>query len=134
MQLSRVRSSWCLVVSVVIAESGTRFVLMSRPPQLAGVPHRRAQAMAASTTSRGIRTIPPAMTVKEQLQRAIDGLSDEEAADVLLLVSQSRDLGGDAATRILDGIDGAYERAQLGVDQAQSGQTTSLDDLDRASR
>lgn len=74
------------------------------------------------------------MTVKEQLQRAIDGLSDEEAADVLLLVSQSRDLGAETATRILDGIDGAYERAQFGVGQAQSGQTTSLDDLDRASR
>jgi hypothetical protein len=91
-------------------------------------------ALAAWRVGTHARIISLAMTVKEQLQRAIDGLSDEEAADVLLLVSQSRDLSGDAATRILDGIDGAYERAQLGASQVQSGQTTSLDDLDRAPR
>ena len=30
---------------------------------------------------------------------------------------------------LLDGIDGAYERAQLGLQQAQAGQTVSVDDL-----
>jgi hypothetical protein len=30
---------------------------------------------------------------------------------------------------LLDGIDGAYERAQLGVRQAAAGQTVALDDL-----
>jgi predicted transcriptional regulator len=30
---------------------------------------------------------------------------------------------------LLDGIDGAYERAQLGLRQAQAGQTVSLDQL-----
>ena len=30
---------------------------------------------------------------------------------------------------LLDGIDGAYERAQLGLRQAQAGQTVSLDEL-----
>jgi hypothetical protein len=30
---------------------------------------------------------------------------------------------------LLDGIPGAYERAQLGLQQAKAGQTVSLDDL-----
>jgi hypothetical protein len=30
---------------------------------------------------------------------------------------------------LLDGVPGAYERAQLGLEQARSGQTISLDDL-----
>ena len=30
---------------------------------------------------------------------------------------------------LLDGIDGAYDRAQLGVRQARTGQTVSLDEL-----
>jgi predicted transcriptional regulator len=30
---------------------------------------------------------------------------------------------------LLDGIDGAYERAQLGLRQAHAGQTVSLDEL-----
>jgi len=34
-----------------------------------------------------------------------------------------------AITELLDGIDGAYERAQLGLEQAHRGQTTALDDL-----
>jgi hypothetical protein len=31
--------------------------------------------------------------------------------------------------RILDGISGAFDRAQLGLEQARAGQTTSLDEL-----
>jgi hypothetical protein len=30
---------------------------------------------------------------------------------------------------LLDGIDGAFERAHLGLEQARSGETTELDDL-----
>ncbi len=30
---------------------------------------------------------------------------------------------------ILDGIDGAFERAQLGLEQAKSGETVALDEL-----
>ena len=30
---------------------------------------------------------------------------------------------------LLDGISGAFERAQLGLDQARSGETVALDDL-----
>ena len=74
------------------------------------------------------------MTAKEQLRRAVDDLSEAEAADVLVLLSQGGDLDGETATRILDGIDGAYERAQLGLEQARAGRTTSLDDLERGSR
>jgi hypothetical protein len=74
------------------------------------------------------------MTAKEQLRRAIDDLSEAEAADVLELISRSRDVDAETATEVLDGIDGAYERAQLGVEQARAGQTTSLDDLERGSR
>ena len=74
------------------------------------------------------------MTAKEQLRRAIDDLSEAEAADVLELLSRSRDVGAETATQVLDGIDGAYERAQLGLEQARGGQTTSLGDLERGSR
>jgi hypothetical protein len=74
------------------------------------------------------------MTAKEQLRRAIDDLSEAEAADVLELLSRSRALDPETATQVLDGIDGAYERAQLGLEQARGGQTTSLDDLERGSR
>ena len=74
------------------------------------------------------------MTAKEQLRRAIDDLSEAEAADVLELISRSRDLDAETATEVLDGIDGAYERAQLGLEQARTAETTSLDDLERGSR
>jgi hypothetical protein len=74
------------------------------------------------------------MTAKEQLRRAIDDLSEAEAADVLELISRSRDFDAETATEVLDGIDGAYERAQLGLQQARRGETTSLDDLERGSR
>lgn len=71
------------------------------------------------------------MTAKEQLRQAIDDLSEDEAADLLLVLS-TRDLDGETATRILDGIPGAFERAQLGLQQAREGKTTSLEDLRRA--
>ena len=74
------------------------------------------------------------MTAKEQLRRAIDDLSEAEAADVLDLLSRTRELDAEHVTATLDGIDGAYDRAQRGLEQAQAGQTTSLDDLERGSR
>ena len=74
------------------------------------------------------------MTAKEQLQFAISDLTEDEAADVLQLLSQPRGLDGETATRALDGIEDAYKRAQRGSQQARLGETTSLDDLDRASR
>jgi len=74
------------------------------------------------------------MTAKEKLRQAVEHLSEAQAADLLELLERSPDLDGEAATEILDGIDGAYERAQLGREQARSGQTTSLDDLNRAAR
>lgn len=73
------------------------------------------------------------MTAKEQLLRAIDDLSEAEAADVLQILTQTRDLDGQAATAILDGIEGAFERAHVGLEQAREGQTTSLSDLHRGS-
>jgi hypothetical protein len=81
----------------------------------------------------GGRTIETAMTAKEKLRHVVDDLSEAEAADVLELLSGSRVLDGEALTQILDGIPGAYESAQRGLQQAREGRTTSLDDL-RASR
>jgi hypothetical protein len=72
------------------------------------------------------------MTAKEQLQQAVARLTEDEAADVLELLSRSQPLDGETATRVLDGIDGAHERARLGLQQAHEGRTRSLDDLDRA--
>jgi hypothetical protein len=73
-----------------------------------------------------------AMTAKEQLRRAIDDLTEDEAADLLQVLSNTRDLDAETATRILDGIPGAFERAQLGLQEAREGKTTSLEDLRRA--
>jgi hypothetical protein len=53
---------------------------------------------------------------------------------VLQLLSQPRGLDGETATRLLDSIDGAWESAQLGLEQARAGQTASLGDLKRAKR
>jgi len=39
------------------------------------------------------------------------------------------DVDTDNVVQILDGISGAFERAQLGLEQARSGLTTPLDDL-----
>jgi hypothetical protein len=72
------------------------------------------------------------MTAKEQLQQAVARLTEDEAADVLELLSRSQPLDGETATGVLDGIEGAHERARLGLQQAQEGRTRSLDDLDRA--
>ncbi len=73
------------------------------------------------------------MTAKEQLLRAIDDLTEEEAADVLQLLSQPRDLDSETATKLLDSIPGAWEDAQRGLEDARAGRTTSLDEL-RAKR
>jgi len=72
------------------------------------------------------------MTAKEQLRQAIDDLTEEEAADVLQLLAQPRGLSGETATRILNGIEGAFERARLGSQQGREGKATPLDELDRA--
>jgi predicted transcriptional regulator len=48
-----------------------------------------------------------------------------------LLSSALDDADPDARNivELLDGLSGAYERAQLGLKQAQAGETVSLDDL-----
>ena len=48
-----------------------------------------------------------------------------------LLSSALDDADPDArnVVELLDGLPGAYERAQLGLTQAQTGETVSLDDL-----
>lgn len=74
------------------------------------------------------------MTAKEQLQRAVGDLTEDEAADVLQLLAQPRNLDGETATRLLDSIPGAWETAQRGLDDARAGRTTSLGDLRRANR
>ncbi len=73
------------------------------------------------------------MTAKEKLLQVVDDLSEAEAADVLELLAGSRALDGETLTQILDGIPGAYESAQRGLQEAREGKTTSLDEL-RASR
>ena len=48
------------------------------------------------------------------------------------LLSQALDEADPDARHVgelLDGIDGAYERAQIGLEQARSGQTLALDEL-----
>ncbi len=73
------------------------------------------------------------MTAKEKLRQVVDDLSEDEAVDVLEMLSGSRVLDGEALTQILDRIPGALESAQRGLQQAREGKATSLDEL-RASR
>ncbi|HEY2766669.1 MAG TPA: hypothetical protein VGI76_00320 [Solirubrobacteraceae bacterium] len=48
-----------------------------------------------------------------------------------LLATAIEEIDPDARnlTSVLDGIPGAYERARLGLEQAQAGETISLDEL-----
>lgn len=55
------------------------------------------------------------MTAREQLRQVVDGLSADEAADALQVLSQRGELDGETATKILDSIPGAWQRAQQGL-------------------
>ncbi len=71
------------------------------------------------------------MTAKDELRRAIEDLTEDEATDLLEVVRNRAVLDAETATRILDGIPGAFESAQLGSQQGREGQTISLDELRR---
>lgn len=51
------------------------------------------------------------------------------ARSLLSTAIDDTDPDADSATAVLEGIDGAWERAQLGRTQAASGETVGLDDL-----
>lgn len=51
------------------------------------------------------------------------------ARSLLARAIDEADVDARHVVELLDGIPGAYERAQLGLEQAQSGQTVSLDEL-----
>ena len=51
------------------------------------------------------------------------------ARSLLSTAIDDSDPDADRVTAVLEGIDGAWERAQLGRRQAASGETLSLDDL-----
>jgi hypothetical protein len=51
------------------------------------------------------------------------------ARSLLLSALDDAALDAENVIRLLDGLSGAYERAELGRRQAESGETVSLDDL-----
>jgi predicted transcriptional regulator len=51
------------------------------------------------------------------------------ARSLLTSAIEATDPDADNVVALLDGIDGAYERAQLGLRQASTGQTVLLDEL-----
>jgi hypothetical protein len=51
------------------------------------------------------------------------------ARSLLSQALDEADVDARHVVELLDGIPGAYERAQLGLEQARSGQTVSLDEL-----
>ena len=51
------------------------------------------------------------------------------ARSLLLSALDETALDADNVVRLLDGLPGAYERAELGRRQAEAGETVSLDDL-----
>lgn len=57
---------------------------------------------------------------------------EDEFASLLLssAIDQADELDGERLTEILDGIPGAFERAELGRAQAAKGETIPLEDLD----
>ena len=64
-----------------------------------------------------------------RLAERVQAEQDRLAEALLARAMEDADADGQAITELLDGIDGAYERAQLGLEQARRGQTTALDDL-----
>jgi hypothetical protein len=67
-----------------------------------------------------------------KLARLAERTHTQEGTLARSLLSQAIDEADvDAANvvELLDGIPGAFERAQLGLEQAKSGRTVSLDDL-----
>ncbi len=69
------------------------------------------------------------MTAKEQLRRAISDLTEEDAAELLQVLSTRAALDSETAARVLDGIDGAFESAQLGLQQSREEKSVPLDQL-----
>ena len=51
------------------------------------------------------------------------------ARSLLSSAIDDANLDGRTMTELLDGIDGAFERAQLGLEQARAGNTIPLDEL-----
>lgn len=51
------------------------------------------------------------------------------ARSLLSSAIDDSDPDADTVTAVLDGVDGAWERAQLGLAQAAAGDTTALDEL-----
>lgn len=51
------------------------------------------------------------------------------ARSLLSRAIDEADVDASNMVQILEGITGAFERAQLGLEQARSGQTTALDEL-----
>ncbi|MGA8364219.1 MAG: hypothetical protein WB709_06835 [Solirubrobacteraceae bacterium] len=68
----------------------------------------------------------------EKLARLADRMHIQSGTIARSLLSSALDDADPDArnvTELLDGIPGAYERAQLGLRQAQAGETVSLDEL-----
>jgi hypothetical protein len=68
----------------------------------------------------------------EKLARLADRLHVQPGTVARSLLSSAIDEADPDARNVvelLDGIPGAYERAQLGLGQAQAGKTVTLDDL-----
>jgi predicted transcriptional regulator len=68
----------------------------------------------------------------EKLSRLAERMHVQPGTVARSLLSQALDEADPDArniTELLDGIPGAYERAQLGLEQAQAGETVSLDEL-----
>jgi hypothetical protein len=67
-----------------------------------------------------------------KLSRLAERTHTQEGTLARSLLSQAideADVDARHVVEILDGIPGAFERAQLGLEQARSGRTISLDDL-----
>jgi hypothetical protein len=65
-----------------------------------------------------------------RLAEQADAPEDEFASFLLSSAIEQADLYGERLTEILDGIPGAFERAELGRAQAAKGETIPLEDLD----
>jgi predicted transcriptional regulator len=67
-----------------------------------------------------------------KLARLAERVHMQEGTLARSLLSQAidqADVDPGNVVRILDGISGAFDRAQLGLEQARTGRTTGLDDL-----
>ena len=85
--------------------------------------------MARESSGLNIALDPERMAKLALLAERTQARQETVARILLSHAIDDADVDARHIVELLDGISGAFERAQLGLEQARSGQTVALDDL-----